>query len=276
MDLKQEVQSFCRQHNLRLNTNLGQHYLINQNILDCIIDTAAIQEDDTVVEIGPGIGVLTREILQYTKNLITIEIDARIQPLLQAFLKQSHCLTMPNMVLGDALRTPLPNTPYKIVANIPYHITSPLLRHAFLESSVAPTDLTLLIQREVAEKICDTKETSMISIVVQLFGTPTLITHVPPHDFIPAPQVDSSVIHIASHTHALPSMQIIDAVLRLSKIAFSQKRKMLRNTFGSLPYGLDLLRDCNIDAMRRPQTLRIDEWCVLAERSLQYTNDKND
>lgn len=272
--LKEEIQSFCRQHNLRLNTNLGQHYLINQDVLDCIIDTAAINADDTVVEIGPGIGILTREILQYTNNVITIEIDARIQPLLKEFLEGSDCTHLPEMILGDALRTPLPTVPYKIVANIPYHITSPLLRHAFLESPTPPTDLTLLIQREVAEKICDTKESSLLSIIVQLFGTPTLITHVPPHDFIPPPQVDSSVIHIAAHTKVLAESTVIDAVLRLGKIAFSQKRKMLRNTLGSLPYGLELLQDCKIDAMRRPQTLRIEEWCAVAERSLHYTNEK--
>lgn len=274
--LKEEIQEFCRQNNLRLNTNLGQHYLINQHILDCIIDVANLQPSDTVVEIGPGIGVLTRELLRQTANVITIEVDKRITPLLRLFLKINGFEQLPNMIEGDALQTQFPSTPYKIVANIPYHITSPLLRHAFLESAVAPTEVTLLIQREVAEKICSTKEGSVLSIMVQLFGTPTLIINVPPKDFLPPPAVDSSVIHIAAHKKPLADAQTIDQVLKLCKHGFSQKRKMLRNTFGSLPNGLQLLEHVNIDPTRRPQTLSVQEWITLAECSAQYTNNKND
>lgn len=271
MSLEHEVKNFCRQHNLRLNTNLGQHYLVNQNVLDAILETANIHNNEHIVEIGPGIGILTRELLQQAKHVTAIELDERILPLLQNFTPHKNL----TVIHGDALQTPLPNEPYKIVANIPYHITSPLLRHAFFESKTPPTSLTLLIQKEVAQKICDTKNSSVLSIMVRLFGTPSYICSVPPADFIPPPQVDSAVLHIESHPTLPYSKQTIDEVMKLVKLAFSQKRKMLRNTLGAHTEGMQLLQEAGIAPTRRPQTVHLDDWVTLANlRSTTIQNGK--
>lgn len=266
-DLQAQIRQFCSKHHLRLNTDLGQHFLIDQHILNAILEAAHIQEDDHIVEIGPGIGILTKELLQRSKSVTAIELDKRIIPLLKTYV-EAHLRTMNyelRTVNENALNTPMPNTPYKVVANIPYHITSPLLRHAYLESQTPPTSMTLLIQKEVANRICDMENTSLLTIVVSLFGAAQKIIDVPPTCFLPPPKVDSAVVHIDSHTEPIADQHIIDQVLKFAKIAFSQKRKMLKNTFSTFPGGMDLLKAAAIDENRRPQTLSIGEWIALGE-----------
>lgn len=262
-DLRSRVLQFCKQHHLRMNTDLGQHFLIQERVLDEITEAARIEESDTVVEIGPGLGVLTERLLRQAAHVIAIEVDPQLPPLLRSFVNvPTDTLTV---IEGNALEVALPKTPYKIVANIPYHITSPLLRHAFLDGPHPPTSLTLLIQREVAEKIVDTKDRGLLTIIVSLFGTPRIVTHVPPSAFVPPPKVDSSVLHIDCFPEPRTDRPTMDRVFQLTKLAFSQKRKMLRNTLGSLPEGAALMEQTNIDPTRRPQTLSIDEWIRLAE-----------
>ncbi|MBI3336442.1 ribosomal RNA small subunit methyltransferase A [Candidatus Peregrinibacteria bacterium] len=268
-DLQKEVHDFLQTNRLTFKKSLGQHFLISRNILHTIIQAANIQPDDHIVEIGPGIGILTRELLKQTKHVTAIEIDTSLIPLLKAFTS-GHSLEIIN---NDALRTAFPAASYKIVANIPYHITSPLLRHAFVESN-PPTSLTLLIQKEVAEKIClpvrssegakagDTKYSSRLGILVGLFGTPKLITKVPPSAFLPPPNVDSAVLHIQTFKKPKAEPDIIERVFRLTHTAFGQKRKMLHNTIS-----MELLEHAHIDPTRRPQTLSIDEWIALAKKS---------
>lgn len=254
---------------IKPDTNLGQHFLIDDDILQTIVDVAAVEEDDEVLEIGPGIGVLTRELLQRADHVTAIELDRRLIPLLETFTKgirhdRPDALAI---IQGNALSVPFPAVPYKIVANIPYHITSPLLRHAFLESPVRPDSLTLLLQREVAEKICDTESAGMLTILVALFGIPTLIRTVPPECFLPPPAVDSAVLHIQSHAEPLASPEIIESIFRLTKLAFGQKRKMLRNSLGKMDGGMELLAAVHVDPEHRPETLRIEEWIALAKKS---------
>lgn len=247
-----------------MNTDLGQHFLIDQTVLDDILKAAAVKEDDVVVEIGAGIGILTLELLKRTPHVTTIEIDPTVIPLLQEYLKEGDAPHQPTVVRGNALQTNFPQEPYKIVANIPYHITSPLLRHAFLESPRAPSSLTLLIQREVAEKIVDTKSAGLLTIIVGFFGAPRIVTTVPPKAFLPPPKVDSAVLHIDCFPEPKADAQTFDALFGFVKLAFGQKRKMLRNTFASLPNGLEMLEKAGIEGTRRPQTLSIDDWITLA------------
>lgn len=275
--LADEIRQFCSSHNLRLNRDLGQHYLIDEEKLSSIVESGNIQPDDHIVEIGPGIGVLTRELLERANAVTAIELDERIIPLLQKFVKSSKLQVegkniQPstfNIIQGNALHTDFPDEPYKIIANIPYHITSPLLHKAFLESATSPTTLTLLIQKEVAEKICSKKDAGILTVLVRLFGTPTIVTDVPPSCFLPPPKVDSAVLHIDCYSEPIATPEVIEGIFKLTKLAFSQKRKMLRNTIGSLPEGMELLEKANIDPTRRPQALSIDEWKTLASCSLQ-------
>ena len=219
-----------------------------------------------IVEIGPGVGVLTAKLLERADHVTAIELDERMIPLLRNYTNYNEKLTIVN---ENALQVPLPEEPYKVIANIPYHITSPLLRHAFLESKVSPKSMTLLIQKEVADRICDTENAGMLTIIVALFGKATKVINVPPKAFVPPPKVDSAVIHIECYDHPLVDEETLQQVMKLTKIAFSMKRKMLSNSFGTFPGGLELLEAASIDPKRRPQTLSIDEWIALAKASQQ-------
>lgn len=260
--MRNPIATFLRQIGMKLNTDLGQHFLIDEGILNQIVDAGNIQPSDHILEIGPGIGVLTKELTKRAKKVTAIELDKRLIPALLIYTEQPKNL---EVVQGNALSVPYPTEPYKIIANIPYHITSPLLRKCFFESDSYPVSLTLLIQREVAEKICDEKDAGILTIVVRLFGTPKLITLVPPRAFLPPPKVDSAVLQIDCFEKPLTDKKTMDKIFSLTKIAFSQKRKMLRNTFGSFPNGLELLSRAEIDPTRRPQTLSIDEWIRIAK-----------
>ncbi|MBT5468304.1 ribosomal RNA small subunit methyltransferase A [Candidatus Peregrinibacteria bacterium] len=262
--LAKEVRQYCSDNLLRLNTDLGQHFLVDEMVLDEIVTSGDIQEDDHIVEIGPGIGVLTRELLYNAGKVTAVEIDERMISLLKQFTGYSSILTIIN---NDALKVDFPEEPYKIIANIPYHITSPLLRHAMMESKVRPTSMTLLIQKEVADRICDKKSECLLSIIVKLFGEPKKICNVPPTSFLPPPKVDSAVIHIECFKEPLTDGATIDLVMKYAKIGFSMKRKMLRNSFATFPEGLELLSAASIDETRRPQTLSVQEWIAVANAS---------
>jgi 16S rRNA (adenine1518-N6/adenine1519-N6)-dimethyltransferase len=271
--LKDEVQKFLKENGIHLKKSLGQNFLINEEVLQKIVESADIKENDHIIEIGPGIGVLTRELLQKTQNVTAIELDETLIPLLEKFVNKQHVILSPSkddmvrrahhdtfkIINENALTVELPKTEYKIVANIPYHITSPLLRHAFTEST-PPKFLTLLIQKEVALKICTKDDASRLTILVGLFGTPTLITTVPPTSFIPPPKVDSAVLHIESFEKPKADPETIERVFTLTKTAFGQRRKMLRNTVD-----VELLKKSDIAPDRRPQTLSIEEWITLAK-----------
>lgn len=266
-DLKDQIRQFCSKYLLRLNTDLGQHFLIDAFVLDAIIEAADIRAGDHIVEIGPGIGVLTKELLGKAAKVTAIELDERMLPLIETYCEPNiDHLTLINQ---NALEVALPEDPYAIVANIPYHITSPLLRHAFLESETPPKSMTLLIQKEVADRICDTENASMLTVIVALFGKATKVVDVPPACFLPPPKVDSAVIHIDCYDTPLASKATIEQVMKLTKIGFSQKRKMLRNSFGTFPNGLELLSAAAIDETRRPQTLSVDEWIAIAQHAQQ-------
>ncbi len=257
--LKDRVSGFCRASGLKLNTDLGQHYLVDESVLEAIVESGKAAAGDLIVEVGAGIGVLTEALLDAGARVRAIEFDARVIPLLSAFVKAGERGSALEIVEGNALHVDFPTEPYKIVANIPYHITSPLLRHVFLESPKAPSLMTLLIQREVAERICDEDDRGLLTVVVSLFGKPSIVRHVPPSAFLPPPKVDSSVLHIDCFEKPLADEPTIDRLLKLLKIGFGQKRKMLRNTID-----VALLASVGIDPTRRPQTLSTDEWIALA------------
>jgi len=263
--LADQIRDFLHQHHLRLNTDLGQHFLIDDFVLTDIVDAADIAEDEHVVEIGPGIGVLTCELLARAKTVTAIELDDRLIPLLKEFtahlVSDDHRL---EIIEGNALQTPMPDTPYKVVANIPYHITSPLFRHLFLQSKTRPTSLTLLIQKEVAQTICSTKDAGILTIIVGLFGEAKYVTDVPSRSFLPPPQVESAVIHVESYPKPKADPETIERIFTLIKIGFGQKRKMLRNSIGALENGMERMEKAGIDPTRRPQTLSVEEWIALA------------
>lgn len=229
--------------------SLGQNFLISEKALNKIIEAADIQPNEQILEIGPGLGTLTRRLAEKTTNLTAIELDDSLIPLLTETLPK-HV----QIIHKDALRYEPPENSYKLIANIPYYITSPIINH-FLQRPNPPKSLTLLVQKEVAEKICQLDpDMSVLSLQVALFGTAKIITKVENTAFYPAPKVDSAVIQIEV-TNPYP-LQTALAILNLAKKAFTSKRKKLSNTLKS---HREILEKLGLGD-KRPEHLSIGDW----------------
>lgn len=261
--LADEVRQFLEQRDLLLHKSLGQHFLTDDRILGKILEAAAIGADDHVVEIGAGLGILTCELLKRAAHVTSIEIDKRWAELLPAFIGDAELLKKLTLIRGDALKTPMPDHAYTVVANIPYQISAPLLKHLFLGGRPARS-LTILVQREFADKVCD-PHGGRIAILVGLFGTAKIVLRVSQSAFFPQPKVDSAVLRIDCFPQPLADPPTLEKVFTLTERAFQGKRKMLRGTIGKIE-GIDqAFSTSTIDPTRRPQTLTIQEWITLAQ-----------
>lgn len=245
--------------------SLGQNFLQDMDILKKIISAAEINNKDTILEIGPGKAALTRELLKVAGNVVAIELDERLIP----ELKAEFCIHQNfKLIHGDALTFKPPEGKYKIVANIPYYITSPLLNHFLIEQFLhgnPPELIVFMVQKEVAEKIVaeKTKE-SVLSMEVKIFGEPEIITYVPKEAFRPKPKVDSAVIRIRVFKE--PAMKVdLKKIFWLLHVSFAQKRKKIVNNLeGALKMKKEdirkMLEKNNIDINARAEDLTIDEW----------------
>lgn len=258
--------------NFRAKKHLGQNFLRNQDALEGIINAAELQKTDTVLEVGAGDGTLTMLLAPHVKKIIAIEIDHDLIPRLKA-----ACAPYNNVeiIAQSVLHAAYPGIPYKLVANIPYYITSPILNHFFLEAyekrETLPTFAVLLMQKEVAKKICATPgDLSVLALNVQLIATTELLFTVPAKSFVPAPKVDSVVVKITPHRKVLIEPEKIANFRKLIHAGFSQKRKMLKNTLAAtwrkMPTEVEnLLKKCDINPQRRAETLTVPEWIKILE-----------
>jgi 16S rRNA (adenine1518-N6/adenine1519-N6)-dimethyltransferase len=239
--------------------------------LEKIVAAAEIGPADTVLEIGPGLGSLTRYLAAAAKSVVAVELDQHLFPPLKAVLSPYDNV---RLIHGDILElnpSDLIQEPgYVVAANVPYYITSAIIRH-LLESPSKPRRIVLTVQKEVAQRICETPgDLSLLALSVQVYGKPRVVAHIPADAFHPAPNVDSSVLSIGIYPAPLIPTELLEAFFRLTKAGFSQKRKTLRNSLSS---GLaispiqaaDLLTQSGIDPQRRAETLSIDEWSTLAK-----------
>jgi 16S rRNA (adenine1518-N6/adenine1519-N6)-dimethyltransferase len=264
--------ALLREHGLHANKGLGQNFLQDLTALDKIILAAEIQPDDVVLEIGPGLGSLTRYLALSAKTVIAIELDQELIPVLETVLAP-----YPNarVVEGDILQVHLASLvdgdDYLVVANVPYYITSAIFRH-LLETSPRPRRMVLTIQKEVAERICAKPgEMSLLALSVQVYGQPKIAAILPAEAFFPVPKVDSAIIRVDMLPQPRIPFPLLDTFFQMAKAGFSQKRKTLRN---SLSAGLrlspseagQLLVQSGIDPMRRAETLSLDEWGALCQQ----------
>lgn len=244
--------------------SLGQNFLTNPRIVEKIIETADLTGSETVIEVGPGFGILTEELLKHAKKVIAIEKDARLFEILQEKFKNQIDSGKLELIHADALKFPPPKEPYAWIANIPYSITSPLLDHFIRENPEnLPQRAVLLVQKEVAQKLCAKHpKMNVLALHVQTFGNPEIIADVSRANFKPAPKVDSAIIRIEfPKTPKIPELKTkadYEKYFSLIHKAFSQKRKMLRRT---LPP--ELLKKAGITETRRPETLSLKEWTGL-------------
>ena len=265
------IPDLLKKYGLRPHKGLGQNFLQDPTALEKIVAAADIQSTDTVLEIGPGLGSLTRYLAASAKEVFAIELDQHLLPPLKAVLAPYGNVRLTH---GDILELNpnelMPDKDYIVVANIPYYITSALIRH-LLESELKPRRIVLTIQKEVAQRIVEKPgDMSLLALSVQVYGKPRVAAQIPAGAFYPSPNVDSSVLVVDIYPVPRIPVELLDTFFKLIKAGFGQKRKTLRNALSS---GLsisasdaeDLLSRAGIDPKRRAETLSIEEWQRLCD-----------
>ena len=263
-----------RELGLRPRKGLGQHFLTDPNILQAIVDAAELPPDATIIEIGPGPGALTAALAPVAGRLVAVELDSTLAPLLAELYADRPEISI---IQGNALdlsphdllqQTGGSDTPYYVLGNIPYYITSPLLRH-FLEAEPRPVRLVFTVQLDVARRVvARPPQMSLLALSVQIYARPRIMRKLPPGAFTPPPKVHSAVLRL----DVLPRPRVAparrDAFFRLARAGFGQKRKTLRN---SLSAGLHLppdliavaLTTAGLSPKQRAQELDIEQWLHL-------------
>ena len=263
------ISRILKKHDLRPDKSLGQNFLTDPNILERIVTIAGITHADSVLEIGAGLGHLTAYLAESARAVIAVELDRRFMPILSERLASYPNVTL---VEGDILQLDnadlVQDDGYLVVANIPYYITSRILRK-LLEAKHKPREIILTIQYEVAQRVCaESGKLSLLALSVRMYGTPNLEARIPAGAFYPPPKVDSAVIKIDLHPKPLLPAAQREIFFLIVKAGFLHKRKTLRN---SLSKGLgwsseqaeDLLNGAGINPGRRAETLTIPEWIGL-------------
>ncbi|HEY2003680.1 MAG TPA: 16S rRNA (adenine(1518)-N(6)/adenine(1519)-N(6))-dimethyltransferase RsmA [Candidatus Saccharimonadia bacterium] len=262
MDLSraEDVRTALKLAGIKPNKNLGQHFLVDKPSLEAIMDAAAVTTNDTVLEIGPGLGVMTRPLTKLAGRVVTVETDHVLADLLRRDAPANL-----EVVEQDILRFDLEQLPagYKVIANIPYYLTSKIFR-LLIESPNPPSVMSMLIQKEVAERITAAPgELSILALSVQYYGHPELVRLVERHKFWPAPEVDSAVLRVVISGPAFPA----DAhkLFRLIKAGFGEKRKQLKNALAgglnlSPDYAAKLVAAAKLSPTTRAQELGLHDW----------------
>jgi 16S rRNA (adenine1518-N6/adenine1519-N6)-dimethyltransferase len=276
-----QTRGLLRRFGLRARKGLGQHFLIDEEVLKLITSAAELTPADIVMEIGPGLGVLTKELAKQAGWVVTVELDNKLAAILKQTLAAFNNVTIinedvlqidPEALLQEQREkfSPAITSPfsYKVVANLPYYITSPVLRH-FLEASLKPQIMVVMVQKEVAEAIvAEPGEMSVLSISVQFYGQPKIVSYVSAQCFYPAPEVDSAILKVTLYPK--PAVDVADetSFFRLVRAGFTTPRKQIRNSLTQglglpKPEVLSLLAKANIAPQRRAETLTLAEWAQL-------------
>ncbi|HLO29792.1 MAG TPA: 16S rRNA (adenine(1518)-N(6)/adenine(1519)-N(6))-dimethyltransferase RsmA [Anaerolineales bacterium] len=263
--------AILKRYDLRVHKGLGQNFLQDPLALEQIVSAAQLQPTDSVLEIGPGLGSLTRYLAASAKEVTAVELDRNLLPPLKAILGPYQNV---RLISGDILELSpkelMLEADYIAVANIPYYITSAVIRH-LLENTLKPRRIVLTVQKEVAQRICAKPgDMSLLALSVQVYGKPRIAAQIPAHAFFPAPKVDSAVLCVDIYPTPLVKEELLTIFFKLIKAGFSQKRKTLRNSLSaglhiSPTEAVDLLNRADIDPQRRAETLSIEEWERLSE-----------
>ena len=245
---------------------MGQHFLIDRRVLSRILEAADLSPEDTVVEVGPGSGILTKELVKAARRVVAVEIDATLAAGLATRLGDPPNLTV---LEADARTVAIESEgPYKLVANLPYYAANPIVRR-FLEMERQPLRMVVMVQKEVAMSMTAAPgRMTLLSVAVQFYGTPRMVCIVSPTAFRPSPKVESAVVCIDVNPEARKRVDDEFRFFQVARAGFAAPRKQLRN---SLALGLgingteasELLQRPGIDSRRRPGTLTVDEWISL-------------
>ena len=273
-----ELKELLARHGFRFSKSLGQNFLIDGNVLNKIIEGAGVTKQDKILEIGPGVGTLTQALARKAGAVTAVEIDRTLLPILEETLKG---LSNVRVLRGDILKLDLnelireqfQGSPFKVVANLPYYITTPIIMR-FLEEEHPFISITVMIQKEVAERMAagpGTREYGSLSTAVQFFTCPRILARVPANAFLPPPKVDSVVISLERRKEPAVAVNSRADFFRVSRAAFCQRRKTLLNSLSAS--GLTdmdksawkkTLQELGIDPMRRGETLTLEELARLS------------
>lgn len=281
--LSGQVRGLLSQFGLQARKSLGQHFLIDRRVLHRIVSAAELAPEDTVIEVGPGLGILTRELAKQAKSVIAVEADAKLASALGEIIGDFPNISV---IYSDILQTntasllasrgiEINDMSYKVVANIPYYITAPILRH-FLEASPKPSLMVVMVQEEVGEAIvAQPGKMGMLAVSVQFYGKPMIVGYVSARSFYPSPKVDSAILQIKLYEQPPVPVPETGKFFEVVRAGFSAPRKQLRN---SLAQGLgitaqqaaDLIEGAEISPRRRAETLNLEEWARICEVVTDY------
>ena len=272
-----EVRRLLDRLGLRAKKSLGQHFLVDKGVLHRIVSAAELTSEDTVIEVGPGLGVLTKELARRAGRVIAVEADPNLASALREVVADIDIIstdileTDPALLLASSgVEGASPS--YKVVANIPYYITSPILRH-FLEASLKPSLIVVMVQKEVGEAIvAQPGRMSLLAVSIQFYGKPVIVDHVPARSFYPPPKVDSVILRVRLYEQPPVKVPQISRFFDVVRAGFSAPRKQLRN---ALAQGLgvspqeakNLLERAMINPQRRAETLNLQEWARICEET---------
>lgn len=267
---KATIKDLLKRHGLWAKKSLGQNFLVDKDVLDKILEVANLSKNDLVLEIGPGLGGLTKELCKKAGRVITVEKDSKMVEILKETTKECNNLEIINDDILKIAKLKIEN--FKVVANLPYNITSPVIRK-FLETDPKPSEMILMVQKEVAEKItAKPGEMSILAISVQFYAKPEMVQVVPASSFWPKPKVDSAIFRISRITHGLLMDNAqIKLFFRIVKAGFGERRKQLKNSLAS---GLwmdeqkvvNLLKKAGLDPKIRAQELSLADWIKIYEK----------
>ncbi|WP_026510973.1 MULTISPECIES: 16S rRNA (adenine(1518)-N(6)/adenine(1519)-N(6))-dimethyltransferase RsmA [unclassified Butyrivibrio] len=271
------TRAIIEKYNLSIQKKFGQNFLIDDSVLSTTVKAAGITDSDTVLEIGPGIGTMTQYIAESAGKVIAVEIDKMLIPILADTLSDYNNVTVINedilkFDIEKAVQEENNGKPIKVVANLPYYITTPILMR-LLESELPIDSITVMVQKEVADRMAEkpgSKDYGALSLAVQYYTEPTMVQVVPPSCFIPQPGVDSAVISLKCHKN--PPVDVVDSKFMFSVIraAFAQRRKTLSNGVANGNLGLDrqqvvsALEEMGLNPSIRGEKLSLEEFARLA------------
>ena len=279
LNITQRTIEIIKKYDFVFQKKFGQNFLIDQRVLDKIIDAADIGPDDCVLEIGPGIGTLTRCLAEAAGQVIAVEIDKNLIPILGDVLSEYNNITVIN---EDILKVDIQalvdekngGKPIKVVANLPYYITTPIIMGLF-ESNVPIDNITVMVQKEVADRMQvgpGTKDYGALSLAVQYYAEPYIVANVPQNCFIPRPNVGSAVIRLTRHKEKPVTVKNEQHMFRLVRAAFNQRRKTLQNALHNMPE-LNLSKEQVVTALKemglsetiRGEKLTLEEFAKLSD-----------
>lgn len=266
----------------------GQNFLIDTHVLDKIVSAAGVTKEDCVLEIGPGIGTMTQYLAEHAREVVAVEIDTNLLPILEETLKDYDNITVINadilkVDIGRIVEEHNGGKPVKVVANLPYYITTPIIMGLF-EGNVPIDNITVMVQKEVADRMQvgpGSKDYGALSLAVQYYAEPYIVANVPPNCFIPRPNVGSAVIRLTKHKEPPVTADDPALMFKLIRASFNQRRKTLQNGLFNSPeinftkeQIADGIEDLGASAAVRGEALKLEQFARLSNYLGRLNTDR--